>query len=91
MCVCVCAAVIRTCEYLRIVFVTFVVQVNGSPRSHTRSMAGMGGHQSYEESRSMLGLPSNMTKSMSTPSIPAATAAQAAASMAGKRTVLLPL
>ena len=47
-------------------------------KSHGRSMAGLQGVHSYEEERGMLGVPhSTMTKSLSTPSIPAATRAAA--------------
>ena len=52
---------------------------NQEKKSHGRSMAGMQGVRSYEEERAMLGVThSAMTKSLSTPSIPAATRAAAA-------------
>lgn len=59
---------------------------NREKKLHGRSMAGLQGVHSYEEERGMLGVPhSTMTKSLSTPSIPAATRAAAAAGKAAVR------
>ncbi|KAL8606917.1 hypothetical protein ACOMHN_048713 [Nucella lapillus] len=47
---------------------------NGDKKTHARSMAGLQGVRSYEDEQGMLGVAhSTITKSLSTPSIPAAT------------------
>ena len=47
-------------------------------KEHARSMAGLQGARSYEDERGMLGVGhSPITKSLSTPSIPAATQGKA--------------